>query len=122
MDPCVGVGRAPGERGQRPEKHLEVRACESNPEAFGFFWKEPGIADVAIESRLKTEQQKAHLVHLTAKVFASEAMSELVRGDDKKDNRQQQRQGRELVKSRNVLNDFAPAKNAQTYRGHNQAR
>ena len=99
VDPRIGIAQAPGEGGQRPEEQLKVRTRKPNPQPFGFFREKPCVAYVAIESRLKAEQQKPHLVHLAAKMFAGEPVRKLVSAYDKKNNRQQQRQCRELKHS-----------------------
>ena len=50
---CRGwIGHAPNQCRQRPQKQLEIRARSRHPKPLGLLREQPGIADVAVKSRL----------------------------------------------------------------------
>src|SRR6266478_3039357 len=72
----------PNDDCQGPEENLQVRPGDGHPEALGLLRDEPGIAHVAVEGRLKVDEQEPHLMNVAPEPLASEAVRELVRRRD----------------------------------------
>src|SRR2546429_9410485 len=81
IDCCFHVGYPPDQCCQRPEKQLEIRPCEADPESLGLLWEKPRVAHVAVQRRLQINQQEPKLVNLAAKMLARQSVSKFVKGN-----------------------------------------
>src|SRR5207237_672665 len=102
IDCCFHVGYPPDQCCQRPEKQLEIRPCEADPESLGFLWEKPRVAHVAVQRRLQINQQEPKLVNLAAKMLARQSVSKFVKGNDHKNRQHSQGKRGDLEESVNI--------------------
>jgi len=74
----------PRQNGEGPEKQFKIGSGKTDPEALRFFWKEPGVAHIAIEGRLEKNQGATHFVNIAAEMGAREAVTKFMGSDDEK--------------------------------------
>jgi len=89
-------GHAPAQDTHGTQQYLKVGPGKRDEQLLPLFTEEPRIGKVAVETRLKIEQQKAHLVDVTAQVAADQSVRDLVQRDDQEDRHDQKRDGASL--------------------------
>ena len=72
------LGEPPDVGGNRGNNHLDVHTGRADGRALPLVGQHPGIGNVAIQTRCEHQDHHAHLVALAAKMFAGQAVAELV--------------------------------------------
>ena len=96
------VGEAPDHRADPPHDQLRISSRKGYPHPVPFRRKHPGIADIAIKSRLEINQHEADFLHLAAEMPAGQAVRELVDRDDGENHQPEENQA---VQVEQALND-----------------
>jgi hypothetical protein len=85
VDPRFLIGDPPGDGRERGKQDLDIRTGEGHQEAFPFLGEQPGVAHIAIETRLEVHEQKSDLVDFAAEVLAGEPVGAFMHGRGRQD-------------------------------------
>jgi hypothetical protein len=70
IDDRPWLGQPPGQGRQRPDEYFEIGPRKSDPQPPRFLREKPRITHVAIKRRLKKQEEKTNLTHVSPKIFA----------------------------------------------------
>ena len=74
----TGLTKPPEESRDRGEKHLDIDTRGTDRCPMPLVGKQPGIADIDVQAGCQNQKHHAHLVTLSAKAFAGQAVPELM--------------------------------------------